>query len=59
MNCLEIVKEYLKKNGFDGLHNEDTDCTCEVFDLMPAHCEDISMCIPITLDNLPGGEEED
>ena len=30
----EIVKEYLEKNGYDGLYN-DCDCGCVVDDLMP------------------------
>jgi len=33
--CVDIVKEYLIKNGYEGLLNEDEDCGCCVDDLMP------------------------
>jgi len=33
----EIVSEWLKKNGCDGLVNEDAECGCEASDMMP--CE--------------------
>lgn len=38
MNVKKIVKEYLEKNGYDGLYSVD-DCACEVSDLMP--CEEM------------------
>lgn len=31
----EIVAEYLKANGFDGLFSDGGDCACELSDLMP------------------------
>lgn len=31
----EIVVDYLKVNGFDGLYNGYTDCACEVGDISP------------------------
>ena len=33
MNAEEIIIEYLKKNGFDGLWVDE--CGCEIDDLMP------------------------
>ena len=39
MNVLEIITEYLRANGFDGLYNEDAECACEASDLFP--CCDI------------------
>lgn len=51
MTVREIVKEYLEKNGYDGLYNEDEDgCGCELDDFM--HCsgeKDIQKCIPAFL----------
>ena len=37
MNVLKIVKEYLIKNGYDGLYN-DNGCGCEFDDLAPGSC---------------------
>jgi hypothetical protein len=34
----EIIKEYLERNGFDGLWSED-DCGCENSDLFPCEGE--------------------
>ena len=34
MNGSEIVKTYLKTNGYDGLYNESMDCGCESSDLI-------------------------
>ena len=47
VNVREIVIEYLRSNGFDGLYSPDMDCGCEISDLMPCdrencHCN----CIP-------------
>lgn len=33
MTCKEIITEYLKENGYDGLY--DDHCCCELDDLMP------------------------
>ena len=33
MNIKEIVTEYLKSHGFDGLYHDD--CGCDLQDLMP------------------------
>lgn len=43
-DVLEIVKQYLKKNGFDGLFNANGECACHVDALCPcdgcfAECE--------------------
>lgn len=43
MNAKEIIVEYLKKNGFDGLANED--CGCGIDNLCP--CGEIqASCSP-------------
>jgi hypothetical protein len=44
MNCKDIIKEYLIKNGYDGLYNEN-ECGCFLKDLMPCG-EAFSSCIP-------------
>lgn len=45
MTVKEIVKEYLKENGFHGLVHEDSECGCERGDLIPC-CENMSECEP-------------
>lgn len=42
---IEIIKQHIIDNGFDGLYSERFGCACEVDDLNP--CEsDISECKP-------------
>lgn len=38
----EIVQEYLKKNGYDGLATDD--CGCELSDLFPCGAEGVEKC---------------
>ncbi len=45
MNCAEIVKEYLKKNGYDGLCNPEIPCGCGLDDFQPCG-EDFAECEP-------------
>jgi hypothetical protein len=46
MTIMEIVREYLGKNGFDGLYNPG-ECACKKDELMPCDCiSDINNCIP-------------
>jgi hypothetical protein len=45
MKCKEIVVEYIKKNGFDGLFCSDVSCGCGLDDLAPCSC-DMSGCEP-------------
>ena len=33
MNVLEIIKEYLIQNGYDGLYNRAGECACLIEDL--------------------------
>lgn len=40
----EIVLEYLRKHGQDGLCNDN--CGCSLEDFMPCECNDISTCEP-------------
>lgn len=42
MTVKEIVIEYLKKNGYDGLYNDD--CGCALDDLIPC-CDNIETCM--------------
>ena len=35
MTVAEIVREYLEKNDFDGLVEEDAECGCDLDDLAP------------------------
>lgn len=43
MEAIEIIKEHLKANGFDGLCGDD--CTCDLEDLVPC-MEDFGHCEP-------------
>jgi hypothetical protein len=44
MTVKEIVKEYLEKNGFDGLCSEN--CGCGIDNLMPCEKWNIPLCEP-------------
>lgn len=44
MNAASIIREYLVKNGFDGLHNGGI-CGCDLDDLIPCE-ESIADCRP-------------
>jgi len=35
MELKKIVKQWLSKNGYDGLVSADLECGCEIDDLMP------------------------
>jgi len=44
MEVHEIIKTWLEENGYDGLCDPDTECGCELSDLMPCsegweHCQ--------------------
>ena len=44
MELHEILKEWLKDNGYDGLVDDELECVCDLNDLMPCgqpsvHCE--------------------
>ena len=41
----EIIKEYLEKNGYDGLYNADGQCACKRDVLFPCG-EDFGECSP-------------
>jgi len=45
MTCLDIIIEYLKAHGFDGLVNEDIECGCALGDLQPC-ASNMSECKP-------------
>lgn len=44
MTVKEIVEDYLKKHGYDGLYQEDLECACLIEDLFP--CETVGDCLP-------------
>ncbi len=41
MNIREIVREYLKANGYDGLCDVGAECGCRLGDFMP--CDDATV----------------
>ena len=58
MNAKEIISDYLLKNGYEGLFNEDADCGCPVNDdFMSCSGEMCVDCQPGY--RLPGNEEYD
>lgn len=44
MNLMQITDEWLTQHGFDGLFNEDGECSCEVGELMPCGEPDTEFC---------------
>ena len=45
-NVREIVEQYLKENGYDGLYNEIGECGCPCDDLMPCDNGGMYECEP-------------
>ena len=45
MTIKEIVKKWLKKNGYDGLSNPRIDCGCGFNSFMPCDCWHENNCI--------------
>ncbi len=45
MTCAEIIENYLKENGFDGLYCSGANCACKNGDLFPC-MESPDECIP-------------
>lgn len=35
MNGIDMIREYLQQNGYDGLVCDDDDCACSIEDLAP------------------------
>ena len=56
MNVQEIVKEYLKDNGYDGLYSRS--CGCRIDDLMPCSSGETWNCKPgyLTYEHDQGGD---
>jgi len=50
MNVEDIISEYLKENGYDGLYNSDGPCGCAVGDLAP--------CCSLNMDCEPGHKRQ-
>ena len=45
-NVKDIVADYLKANGYDGLYNGDAECGCDLADLFPCECMNAHVCRP-------------
>lgn len=43
--AIEILKDYLEANGYDGIALPYSDCGCKLCDLQPCG-EDFSQCVP-------------
>lgn len=57
MDIFDIVREYLTKNGFDGLvEGSEGLCSCHIDDLFPCGGEDIGDCEPGYKTECPGEE---
>ena len=41
----QIIEDYLKSQGYDGLYNSDGECGCEMSDLFPCDESPVN-CIP-------------
>ena len=46
IDVADIVEAYLKKNGYDGLWNEDGECACLLEDLFPCEAIHVDDCHP-------------
>lgn len=55
MTIIEIVKQYLEANGFDGLVQPDAECGCDLSDLQPCS-ENFAECRPAYKHPDPTGE---
>lgn len=44
MTVKEIIENYLKENGYEGLYNEDCDCECHVGYIMRECIYDCREC---------------
>ncbi|GAH92514.1 unnamed protein product [marine sediment metagenome] len=56
IGVIQIIDKYLRKNGFDGLYNDE--CGCELDDLAP--CESMpNECKPGYKTKTPDGDEEE
>ena len=45
ITVIEIISDYLKNNGYDGLYNEHDECGCGINDLAPC-CDNPLECEP-------------
>ena len=46
MNVKEILIEWLKAHGYEGLMDEWRECGCEIDELFPCSCDGIKNCEP-------------
>ena len=44
INALEIVRQYLIANGYDGLVDKEAECSCMLDDLMPCFGDAFTTC---------------
>lgn len=45
-NVKTIVYNWLRENGYDGLFNENAECSCDLNDLMCCGNAGIDLCVP-------------
>lgn len=56
MDVREIVKEWLKQHGYDGLYNTSGECACIIDDLFPCFSETTCFCKPGYYIPCPGSD---
>lgn len=44
VSCGEMIRIYLEQNGYDGLVERDSECGCELDNLMPCESDDVLSC---------------
>jgi len=42
---LDMIANYLRRNGYDGLVSQDNDCRCVIGDLAPCGGDPIATCV--------------
>ena len=59
LTVLEIIREYLKKNGFDGLYNRELGCGCSINNLNPCGDINIDCTAGYQVEAPPGADYDD
>lgn len=44
MTCGEIIRDYLIKEGYEGLVDKDCECGCDLNDLIPCDSDNVLKC---------------
>lgn len=45
ISCSDMIREYLEKNGYDGLVDSEIACSCKLDDLMPCGNDMVMDCV--------------